>query len=317
MPWFGMTVRILYSGLALDRAQTVRRRADITELARMPSARFAPYWRGLQLIGGNPPAALWAGADIALPLLDSLDATCLLLGMDDRGPLLALDLSRLDAGEGGPALGPDLAGKWVMLRSVGGQLPAEDAALLAYARGMLVWRDRTRYCSVCGAALAFDDAGHSAKCVSESCAALHFPRTDAAIIVLVTDRSDRALLGRQPVWQPGMYSCLAGFVEPGESLEEAVAREVFEESGIRITSASYVASQPWPFPSSLMLGFTARAEGGEPVADPHEIEEVRWWSRDEVRRFGEADAPGPDGHFLPRRDSISRFLVDRWLRGGD
>ncbi|TAN66162.1 MAG: NAD(+) diphosphatase [Magnetospirillum sp.] len=307
-----METPILYSGLALDRRHRLRRDADLAELTRRPTARFAPYWRGRQLVGGEPPVAVWLDRDRAASLLDPAEAPCLLLGEDAGGPLLALDISALPGGEDGPDLGQ---GRWANLRSVGGQLPAADAALLAYARGMLVWRGRTRFCCVCGGPLTIADAGHSARCAAVGCAALHFPRTDPAIIMLVTDTQDRALLGRQPGWAPGMYSCLAGFVEPGESLEEAVAREVWEEAGIRVAGASYAASQPWPFPSSLMIGFTARAEGGEPIPDQHEIEDVRWFSRDQVAAFGEREVPGPGGLFLPSRDSIARVLIEQWRNG--
>ena len=310
-----MSPPILYSGLSLDRAHRTRRDGDPAALIRHAHARFAPFWRGLQLIGGTPPAAIWAGPALAMALIERLDAPFLLLGEDAQGPLFALDVSALEAGEAGPDLGGGLDGTWQMLRTVGRQLDGEDAALLAYARGMLIWRGRTRFCSVCGTPLRIEDAGHSARCTAESCATPHFPRTDPAIIVLVQDSRGRALLGRQPVWTPGMYSCLAGFVEPGETLEEAVAREVWEEAGIRVAKATYVASQPWPFPSSLMLGFNAVAVDGEPQPDAHEIEDARWFERAEVARFGEADAPGEAGRFLPRLDSISRALIEAWLKG--
>ncbi|EME71440.1 NTP pyrophosphohydrolase [Paramagnetospirillum caucaseum] len=304
-----MIAPILYSGLGLDRAHPVRRGGDAAELMRRPGTRFTLYWRGRQLVGGTPPAIRWLDRAYGLRLAEATGGNCLLLGEDTAGPLLALDVSALEGGEHGPEMG----GNWVWLRSVGGLLPAQDAALLAYARGVLVWREKTRFCASCGGGLMVQDSGHSAKCADEACGALHFPRTDPAIIMLVTDSAGRALLGRQPVWTPGMYSCLAGFVEPGESLEDAVAREVWEEAGIRVRSTTYVASQPWPFPSSIMIGFNAVAEDGEPVPDPHEIEEVRWFTRDEVRAFGEADRPGEAGRFLPRRDSIARALVEGWL----
>ena len=307
-----MQAPILYSGLGLDRCHHRRRDANPGDLAAQKTARFVPYWQGRQLIAGEPPRAVWLDHQQAKALVDLQSAPCLLLGEDATGPLLALDVSSLAGGEDGPDLG---LGQWVNLRAVGGRLETEEAALLAYARGMLIWRERTRFCCVCGTALRVDDAGHSLKCTNAACAAPHFPRTDPAIITLVIDRQGRALLGRQPVWTPGMYSCLAGFVEPGETLEEAVAREVWEEAGIRVLSATYVANQPWPFPSSLMVGFTALAEGEAPNPDRLEIEDARWFTRQEVDQFGERESPGRDGLFLPSRDSISRFLIERWRRG--
>jgi NAD+ diphosphatase len=306
-----MTSSILYSGLTLDRAHNRRRASELNLLMALPTIRVAPYWRGRQLITGQPPTAAWAEGRAAARLMAS-GGSRVFLGMDGEVPVVAVDVSALEAGEDGPDLG--FGGRWALLRSVGSLLPAEDACRLAYARGLLVWHERTRFCSVCGTRIELSDGGHVAQCSAQECGAQHFPRTDAAIIVLVTDRHDRVLLGRQAIWAPGMYSCLAGFVEPGETLEEAVAREVMEESGIRITAASYVASQPWPFPSSLMIGFTARAEDGEPVADAHELEDARWFTRAEIAEFGEAHAPGPQGLFLPRPESISRALIDGWLR---
>ncbi|WP_245651136.1 NAD(+) diphosphatase [Paramagnetospirillum marisnigri] len=303
---------MLYGGLELDRAHGLRHASDPLALARHPGARICLYWRGRQPVTGEPPvAALTDWASVG-SLIDSLAAPLVLLGQDGEAPVVAADISGLEAPEDGPDLG---LGRWVMLRSAGGTLPRQDAALLAYARGILIWRERTRFCSVCGQPLTVADAGHCGKCSDDTCGAPHFPRTDSAIIVLVTDPQGRALLGRQPVWAPGMYSCLAGFVEPGETLEEAVAREVWEEAGIRVRSARYVASQPWPFPSSLMIGFMATADGEEPNPDRTEIEDARWFTRAEVSRFGEASAPGEHGRFLPSRDSISRALIQHWLEG--
>jgi NAD+ diphosphatase len=191
-----------------------------------------------------------------------------------------------------------------------GTVPPEQLSAIAMAKSMVSWHQRHGFCANCGTRTAMSQGGWKRDC--PNCKAEHFPRTDPVVIMLVT-HGDKCLLGRQKQFPAGMYSCLAGFVEPGESLEEAVAREVFEEAGVRISSARYVASQPWPFPSSLMIGFTATAEPGEPVADPHEIDDVRWFTRAEVARFGEADRPGEGGLFLPRRDAIARRLIEDWL----
>ncbi len=192
---------------------------------------------------------------------------------------------------------------YVELRPLAGTLPEKDAGLLAYARALAIWRANHRYCSRCGAPLQPARAGHVLRC--GACSFNSFPRIDPAIIVLVTDGT-RALLGRQPGWAPGRYSTIAGFVEPGESIEDAVLREVREETAIAVHSVQYHSSQPWPFPSSLMLGFEASADGGEPQARDGELEDVRWFSREEIL----AGAIG-----LPPPESISRRLIDGWLAG--
>lgn len=188
------------------------------------------------------------------------------------------------------------------LRVAGGLLPADEAGVLAYARAMLYWRSRHRFCGACGAPTRSASAGHVMKCTNDACAIDHFPRLDPAIIVLVTD-GERALLGRQASWPPGRYSTIAGFVEPGESLEDAVAREVLEETGVAVSECEYHSSQPWPFPSSLMIGFTARAAtDAVPQAD-EELEDVRWFTRAEIA----AGFPG-----LPPPLSVSFRLIEHW-----
>ena len=188
------------------------------------------------------------------------------------------------------------------LRALSPQLDAEEAGLLAYARALTIWRSRRRYCGVCGAATCPRRAGHSLLCSREPCGAEYFPRLEPAIIVLVTD-GERALLGRQGTWPPGRYSTIAGFVEPGESLEDAVAREVMEETGVRVTHARYDSSQPWPFPASLMVGFHAEAPA-DPVRVGGELEDARWFTQEEVRA---------GAVLLPPVHSISRRLIDAWL----
>ncbi|MFO1408984.1 MAG: NAD(+) diphosphatase [Steroidobacteraceae bacterium] len=181
-------------------------------------------------------------------------------------------------------------------------LTAEEAGLLAYARALTIWRARHRHCGVCGAPTTPASAGHVMRCTRAGCGADFFPRIDPAIIVLVT-AGDHALLGRQKSWPPGRYSTLAGFVEPGESLEDAVAREVLEETGVSIQRARYFASQPWPFPSSLMLGFHASAER-TPVRLDQELEDARWFAASEIERM-----PG----LLPQRFAIARRLLEAWF----
>jgi NAD+ diphosphatase len=180
---------------------------------------------------------------------------------------------------------------------------ADEAALLAYARALIVWRSRQRHCGVCGAPTQPRNAGHVLVCTREGCKSEFFPRIDPAIIVLVTDGS-RALLGRQASWPAGRYSALAGFVEPGESLEEAVAREVEEETSALVRNVHYFASQPWPFPASLMLGFHAEATAG-PVQLDGELEDARWFELEELRA-----APTI---LLPPPHTIARRLLEAWF----
>src|SRR5262249_51309844 len=193
------------------------------------------------------------------------------------------------------------------LRDVGSLLGRADGGLLAYALGMTTWQRRERFCGAGGALTIAAEGGRVRKCSANECGELDFPRTDPAVIMLVT-AGDGALLGRQAMWPRGLYSTLAGFVEPGESLEEAVAREVREETTIVVTDVHYHSSQPWPFPSSLMLGFEAVAGHAEAEADADELEAPRWFTRFELH---EAIAAGDVS--LPRPVSIARRLVDGWL----
>jgi len=191
------------------------------------------------------------------------------------------------------------------LRPLTAALPADEAGLLAYARALVIWRARHRRCGVCGAPTVATRAGHCRVCSDPSCAQEYFPRIDPAIIVLVSD-GERALLGRQASWPPRRYSTIAGFVEPGESLEDAVVREVAEETGVPVTDVRYHSSQPWPFPSSVMLGFQARAPAGSEVRLGGELEDARWFTREQVQA-GEA--------LTPPTQSISWRLIESWLKG--
>ncbi len=202
----------------------------------------------------------------------------------------------------------------VDLRSAATHWPAFEATAFAQARAILHWQARHRHCGACGGAIAFSRAGWLGRCTR--CEHEHYPRTDPAVIAAVSD-GERLLLGRQAPWPSGRWSVLAGFVEPGESLEQTVAREVLEETGVRVRSARYLASQPWPFPSGLMLGFLAQAEPDEPVAGD-ELEDARWFSVDEVRAGLQRDCnaePGDnaDGLALSSPISIARWLIQQWL----
>jgi NAD+ diphosphatase len=191
------------------------------------------------------------------------------------------------------------------LRPLSPLLRGDEAGLLAYARALSIWRTRHRFCGVCSAQTLPERAGHVMRCTNEICQHEFFPRIDPAIIVLVTD-GERALLGRQSTWPPGRYSTVAGFVEPGESLEDGVAREVMEETAVRVTGVRYDSSQPWPFPSSLMIGFQATAEYGSPVQVSGELEAAGWFTREQIES-GVA--------LVPPSHSISYRLISTWLKG--
>jgi NAD+ diphosphatase len=218
----------------------------------------------------------------------------LLLGVQDGRALFACD------GTG--------RGDLVSVREIAPVLAQDEGGLLAYAAALLNWHRRHGFCSVCGTASEIREAGLLRVC--PACGSEHHPRTDPVVIMLVVDEErDRVLLGRQPSWPAGRYSALAGFVEPGESLEDAVAREVLEESGVEVTGARYVSSQPWPFPSSLMLGFEALYVSGSAVAADGELEDARWFTRAEL-----LDAAAERGSLrLPPSLAIARRLIDGWL----
>jgi NAD+ diphosphatase len=279
-----------FSGAALDRAGT--RRTDegwVRERLRDPASRAIAVTGDGVLVGGDRLARI--------PLPEG--QAPLLLGIEeDSVALFAVDM---DSAE--PPPGTRLAG----LREAAATLSQEEGGLVAHATGLVNWHRRHPRCSVCGAATEVAEAGYVRRC--PSCGALHHPRTDPVVIMLVVD-GDRALLGRQARWPPGRYSALAGFVEPGESLEEAVAREVREEAGVEVRAPRYQSSQPWPFPSSLMLGFVAEYADGEATPRDRELEDVRWFSRQELEQIR---AGRVDGMHVPPPIAIARTLLDGWL----
>lgn len=300
-----------YAGLSFDRAAERRRdEAWLSQQLDHPATRFVPVWRGRSLVRpGDSPAAAWLGPAEIHHLLEPGSWSPWLLCVENGAACFAVDLSGLD--EAAVTARTDAHGHFVDLRSIGAILDRREGSLLAYARGLVYWHGRQRYCGVCGAPTVSAAAGHVRVCTDAACATEHFPRTDPAVIVLVT-QGPRCLLGRQRQWPPGMYSTLAGFVETGESLEEAVVREVREEAGIELASVTYHSSQPWPFPSSIMLGFTAVAATATIAVDPQELEDAQWFEREFLMRSPESEA-----FRLPRRDSIARRLIHDWLAGGN
>lgn len=266
-------------------------------------------------------ATLWPQARLLL-----LDGEGRALGDPETGPLPVTGAQRPGLREDAVLLGLDGAQAWfaarddgadhrarIDLRSAAAHWPVREATAFAQARAVLHWRTRHRHCGGCGGVLRYGRAGWLGRC--DGCGLEHYPRTDPAVIVAVGDGT-RLLLGRQASWPPRRYSTLAGFVEPGETLEQTVVREVFEESAVRVRSCRYLASQPWPFPSSLMLGFLAEAEPDEPVPADEELEDARWFTRDEIGAALHGDTHA-DGLLLSPRLSISRWLIEQWYdRGG-
>jgi NAD+ diphosphatase len=273
-----------FAGEALDRAGP-RRRDERWLAARMadPSTRVVAASEAGVLVEGDRPR---------LPTVDELpeETEVVLLGVDGDGRAVF-------AADPGDAFEGERRG----LRDLAPALSQAEGGMVGHAVALLNWHRRHRFCANCGSPTESSEAGYVRRC--PVCGAEHHPRTDPVVIMLVTD-GERAVLGRQAQWPAGRYSALAGFVEPGESLEEAVAREVHEESGVRVADVRYRSSQPWPFPTSLMLGFTARWMSGEPAVSDRELEDVRWFSRAEI-------AGG--GVLLPPPQAIARRLIDEWL----
>ena len=282
-----------FEGARLDRVTARRRDSDwVAERLADPESRAVVLADAAVLVEDERLAL------VELPGLLEAGAEPLLLGVQDGRALFAVDAGALDTEPVG----------LVSVRDIAPRLAQDDGGLIAYAASLLNWHRRHRFCSVCGHASGIEEAGLLRRC--PNCGAEHHPRTDPVVIMLVVDEErDRVLLGRQPSWPPGRYSALAGFVEPGESLENAVAREVMEESGVEVAGARYDSSQPWPFPSSLMLGFTVSYVAGEAVASDGELEDARWFTRAEL----EEAAAGQGKTLLPPPVAIARTLIDGWL----
>ena len=299
------------AGPALRLSDQRRQKGWLEAALEDPRSRFVPVWRQRNLLYVSEDGALngyLVSAD-DLPADQDLAQQAVLLG-DTGGAAcfaLALECPEEDLQEWLPE-GVEARD----LRLISPLFDAREGALLAYARAMLYWHQRHQYCGECGSQTRSEEAGHLRVCTNSSCGARQFPRTDPAIIVLLADEDDqRCLLGRQAVWPPAMYSCLAGFVEPGETLEHAVVREVREESGIEVLRARYRSSQPWPFPCSIMLGFSAVARRGPVDLHDQELEEARWFSRADMV------AAIQDGSLkVSRPISIAYRLIEEWFDNG-
>ncbi len=297
-----------YTGTGLDRAALLRRKdAWTVKRLRDPDTRVLPVWRNRNLIRpGDTPKATSLRGETAQKLLRIVSDVAL-LGVNGKVAYFAADASDSEPEE---LKFVSRRAEFIDLRQVGPVMEPREAAMLAYARAMMYWHRNHRYCGVCGSSTENQQGGHVRVCTSADCERPHFPRTDPAVIMLVTrlgKGGEACLLARQAAWPEGMYSTLAGFVEPGERLEEAVVREVLEESGVTVADVEYRNSQPWPFPASLMVGFRARATSWRIKFDKEELEDARWFTRDEIGNVEKLDFR------LPRPDSIARWLVDTWF----
>lgn len=315
---------MFYTHGQLDRADHLRKdQTQQTKLFKSKHAQVLPVWHGKLLVGdaidGKPHM-------LSLPTnaSSSNESDRIFLGLIDDNPVFALSISNIEetALDSWTSLAQASYSesnniRFEDLRVLGPMLAANEGALMAYARGLIYWHDACQFCSRCGGQLHSSNAGHTKSCNTDSCQYQSFPRTDAAVIMLVTKAATpnspaMSLLGRNQAWPQGVYSTLAGFVESGESLEQAVQREVFEEANITTEDVQYIASQPWPFPRSIMLGFEASAISTEITVDPDELEDAQWFTAEQLKTFG-TWGEDSDEFKLPRTDSIARFLIDRWI----
>ena len=295
-----------FAGNPLDRASERRRdREWIGSLLADPAARILPL-RDLRptTIGEGAPRLGWQELT---PWREAIDggATLVFLGLDDERPYFAIDASAADLTFAGDNEQFDA-------RTLAPLLPGAEAAILAEARSLIDWHARHRFCAQCGAPTRVTAAGWVRRC--PECKASHYPRSDPVTIMLAV-RGEYGLLGRNKRRPGSRFSCLAGFMEPGETIEECVRREVHEESGVRVGSVRYLACQPWPFPSTLMMGFLCEALSEEITVDPEELAEARWFSRDELRAMVTRAATGPDDPTqvsVPGPVAIAHQIIRRW-----
>jgi NAD+ diphosphatase len=304
----------VFAGNPLDRSSY--RRGDEPWLAARladPETLAVAMWNGKPLIEDAKGAKDGSSAQIAYLAAGMAKAHAgggerlLFLGLWKETAIFAVDIESDTDPADGPLAG---LGRFEDLRAIATLLPASEAAIAATAKSMFEWRRRHRYCASCGEPSEPAEGGWKRLC--RACGAQHFPRTDPVVIMLPV-QGERCLLARQGAWPKGMYSALAGFLEPGESIEEACARELFEEAAVRATSVRYHSTQPWPYPSSLMIGLIAEIEPGEPVADNIEIDEVRWFARDEARALVRGDHPDARA---PGGLAIAHQLIKAWAEEG-
>ncbi|TRW97481.1 NAD(+) diphosphatase [Paracoccus sp. M683] len=309
---------VTFAGSFLDRAD--RLRADQAGMAvRManPDSRVSPFWRGKPLFDLTPDGPRLAWLSAAEPLVTGCPEPMVFMGLDDAGIAhFAADVSHIAPPDESPAefvdkrtLDLSETRKFIDLRAIMGEIDHRDAGIAAAAKGIFEWRLTHGFCANCGQRNRVGHAGWRFDC--PACGRQHFPRTDPVVIMLVLD-GDRVLLGRQSNWPERMYSLLAGFMEPGETVEEAVRREVMEEAGVKVGEVRYVTSQPWPFPASLMIGCMGRAETTEINRDPVELEDAIWVTRAEIA----AALDGRNDRIAPaRKGAVAQIILNAWVQG--
>ncbi|USG61743.1 NAD(+) diphosphatase [Sneathiella marina] len=304
-----MTKPIVFTGSRLDRA--AHHRSDPEWLAKKlsdPSSRFLPLHGLKALIDLQGPACIdWRGISDVREFIDA-GAPFIFLGIADFSCHFAIDVSSIENPKQPPISD---WGKFIDVRSVAAQVRPGDAAALAQARSMIDWHNRHGFCAVCGAKTHPQELGYSRICSDSSCNSVHFPRTDPVAIMMVT-KEDKCLLGQGINFPSDFFSCLAGFIEPGETIEQGVRREVFEESGIKVADVRYHASQPWPYPSSLMIGCFADAISEDITVDTSELGDARWFTRDQVREML-ASSTNPTGLRMSPEMSLAHQLAKAWL----
>jgi len=285
----------VFAGAFVDRSGELRKDADwLADALTSDDSRFVAVWNDKFLVGVETAGVvLLEGRELDHA---AAEQELIFLGIFRDSPTFAIEI-------GGDDAPFQELGEFQELRYLGTVLPPDEANLVAHARALVLWHASQVFCGTCGSAARPGAAGNSRICINDSCGREIFPRVDPAIIVLV-EHGKRCLLGRQQSWPEGRYSTIAGFVEPGESLEDAVRREVYEETNVRVGKVTYHSSQPWPFPSALMLGFTAEATSTDIELNDGELEDARWFTREDLL----SDFPK-----LPFRISIARRLVDGWL----
>ncbi|PAJ72569.1 NADH pyrophosphatase [Pseudoalteromonas sp. NBT06-2] len=304
-----------YCEMNLDRASNYRKDTAWLEDKKKYNSQWLVMFEDKNLFctQKNEPVFLTLAALLNLKIDKQLLSEAIFIGLEGEVSYFVLDLTNLNEQVLNKA---NQLGEFYDIRQFGPSIENQLASILILGRALCYWHRTHKFCGRCGTVNKLVEAGHSRTCTNQNCLHQTFPRTDPAVIMLVqktfSDGIERCLLGRQASWPKGVFSTLAGFVDPGETLEKAVQREVFEESGIEVENVKYIGSQPWPFPSSIMLGFISTAVSSTIEVDQDELEQANWFTRAQLKQFTNWGDES-EGFKLPRKDSISRFLIDCWI----